>query len=463
MAYDSSFTNRFGSDEMRLIWSETTRRRLWRRICLAQAEALAASEVISGSILPDLRAAVDAVDLTRSAEVQAGGVGDAAAEIQLLLENVAASEAALLSSATAPADVIDNADVLLQRTALSLVLARLKELMKVLADSIDRYADIVIISTPRLPPCLPTTLGYHLAVHGQDLCTSLAQIDRLRTELRGKGIKGAVGTGAALYNVLETSDHTPSQLERQVLAGLKIEAFHTAASTYPRSQDLWLLSALSVLAASLHHFGEDLRLLAMEGLVTWGPSARQLGAAVASPDAGEPPRSERLASLARLVASSFAPAWQAAAIPDTGRAGEAVADRRLLIPPTFLALDALLLEVVGAARTIRVDAEAASAQVMRFGAFGMLGPLADALVRQGARRDEIEDRLDQHRLASWQPNDDGQSKALQNRLASDTFLLRYLQPASLEELLDAPAHVGWAPQRAREMAGTLRQAARTAE
>ncbi len=59
----SPFTWRYGSPEMRRLWSEEHKRRLWRRVWVALAEAEHQAGLVSEAELDDLRAHQDEVDI----------------------------------------------------------------------------------------------------------------------------------------------------------------------------------------------------------------------------------------------------------------------------------------------------------------------------------------------------------------------------------------------------------------
>ena len=65
------FTWRYGSQDMRRLWSEEHKRQLWRRIWVALAEAEHEAGLVSEAELEDLRAHQDEVDIARSLEIEA--------------------------------------------------------------------------------------------------------------------------------------------------------------------------------------------------------------------------------------------------------------------------------------------------------------------------------------------------------------------------------------------------------
>ena len=70
-SYVSVFTWRYGSEEMQAIWSEVHKRRLWRRIWVALAEAQMEAGLVTREQVTDLRAHAEDVDVARALEIEA--------------------------------------------------------------------------------------------------------------------------------------------------------------------------------------------------------------------------------------------------------------------------------------------------------------------------------------------------------------------------------------------------------
>ena len=56
-----------------------------------------------------------------------------------------------------------------------------------------------------LQPAEPTTIGYRLAQYAQDLLADCDLLRHARGRIRGKGLKGAVGTSASYAQLLAGS------------------------------------------------------------------------------------------------------------------------------------------------------------------------------------------------------------------------------------------------------------------
>jgi adenylosuccinate lyase len=442
---------------MRAIWSEDSKRRAWRKVWLAVAEAQAAAGLVTAQQVDDVRANVGRIDIKRAMEIEAEIGHDLMAELQAFAEQSPAGGGILHWGLTS-ADVEDNADVIRQKAALALTLSRLRELLLAFADQIDATADLAVLGYTHLQPAEPTTLGYRLAGYAQDLLEHFHALARLRAQLRGKGIKGAVGTGAPLVEMLQGTQVSAGMLEATVMEALGIQAFPITGQTYPRIQDFGLLARMAGLAGSLHKLAFDLRLMQSPavGQAREPFGERQVGSS-AMPFKRNPVRAEKICSLARLVASNVSAAWDNAASTLLERTLDDSANRRVILPEAFLACDEMLGSATAVVRELEIDREQAGRALAAFAPFAATERLLAALVRAGADRPTAYARLREHCLAVLETVRAGGANTLAERLSSDTSLLRHLQPARIRELLRAETFLGYAPERARELAAEIRE------
>ncbi len=455
--YLSPFTWRYGSEEMRTLWSEEHKRRLFRRVWVALAAAQNRAGLVTAEQLADLRAHEDDVDIERTAEIETEIHHDLMAEIRTFAEQCAIGGPIIHLGATS-ADVEDNTDVLRIRDALGLLLERLHALLADLADRIEAHADQACMGYTHIQPAEPITVGYRLATYGQDLLEDYHELRRLRVRLRGKGIKGAVGSGASYAHVLSDTGMTPAELESLVMAELGLEAFPIATQVYPRKQDVRVLNVLAGLACSLYRFAFDLRLLQSPPIGEWSEpfGAKQVGSS-AMPFKRNPVRTENMDSLARYVAALPRVAWDNAAHSLLERTLDDSANRRLILPDAFLASEELLRVAHRVLRGLNIHDEAIARNLDAYGTFAATERLLMELVRAGADRQVMHEVIREHAMAAWQEVWVGKPNPLAGRLAADSKVLRYLPADRVRELLDAAGHIGDAPERARQMARVIRK------
>ncbi|MDX2163706.1 MAG: adenylosuccinate lyase [bacterium] len=456
--FQSPFSWRYGSDAMRRLWSETHKRRLWRRIWVALAEAQHAAGLVSAAQVDDLRAHMGAVDLERAAAIEADIHHDLMAEVHTYAEQCAIGGGIIHLGATSM-DIEDNADSARLRDALGLLIPRLETAIRLLADRIDAEADQVCMAFTHLQPAEPTTVGYRLALHGQDLTADLETLRRVRDGVKGKGIKGAVGTAASYAVLLDGTTMTPAQLEAHIMTALDLPAaYPITGQTAPRRQEWDVINALAGLALTAYKFAFDLRVLQSPAIGEWSEpfGAQQVGSS-AMPFKRNPIHAENIDSLARYLAALPRTAWDNAAHNLLERTLDDSANRRTLLPEAFLTADELVARLTRLIKGLRIDRDAIRRNLARYGVFAATERLLMAAARAGGDRQALHAVLREHSLAAWDALQAEQPNPLAERLAGDA---RFGLPAdTIRALLDASSYVGDAPERARRMAQTMRDTA----
>jgi adenylosuccinate lyase len=443
---------------MHAIWSEVHKRRLLRRVWVALAAAQHKAGLVTAEQLVDLHAHQDDVDIERAMEIDAEIGHDLMAEIRTYAEQCPVGGPIIHLGATSY-DIIDNTEALRIRESLDLLLEKLRALLAVVADHIEAHADQVCMGYTHIQPAEPITVGYRLATYGQDLLDDYGEMSRLRAELRGKGIKGAVGSSASYARALEGTGMTPAELEALVMEELGLEAFPIATQVYPRKQNLRVLDVLTGLAASLYRMAFDIRLLQSPPIGEWSEpfGETQVGSSV-MPFKRNPVHTENMDSLARLVAALRRVAWDNAAHSLLERTLDDSANRRIYLPEAFLASDELLRRANRVLKGLSFHEEGIKRNLAAYGVFSATEWLIIEAVRNGASRHEMHEVIRQHAMAAWGAVWVGDPNPLADLLAAEPEVLKYVEADRVRELLDATGHVGDAPERARQMAQTIRNA-----
>ncbi len=453
--YRSPYSWRYGSEAMRRLWSEESKRRVWRDIWLSLAKAQADYGLVDPHQIALLEAHVADVVVERALEVEAVIQHDLMAELQVYAAQCEGAGGILHMGATSM-DIKDNAEVLLSRRALQLLLDRMEPVLKRLAELILQYADTRVMAYTHLQPAEPTTFGYRLAQYGQDLLADWQDLNRLRDNLLAKGFKGAVGTGAAFAELIGR-EHL-GEFERKVLVRLDLSAFPVTTQTYPRSQDYRLLSALAGVGASLYKFAFDLRVLQTPAV---GEASEPFGkdqvGSSAMPFKRNPIQSEKIDSLARLLAQMPRVAWDNAAHSLLERTLDDSANRRTLIPEAFLITEELLLATGSILDGLLIRESAIQENLKRFGPFAGLERLLTALSGAGANRLEMHSRLRAHALQAWGALEGGRTPQLEQLVVGDPELLKFLTADDIRASLAVEAYVGDAPERARALAAAIQR------
>src|SRR5579863_7047773 len=166
--YASPFSWRYGRAELRSLFSEQRRRRLWRAVWVTLAEAQAAQGLVAPDELDDLQAHAGDIDIEAALAIEREIHHDLMAEIRVFAAQAARGGGKLHLGATSM-DIEDTVETYRLRRALSYVGENLDALLAGFCRKIRDYADLTCIGFTHLQPAEPTTLGYRLASYAQDL------------------------------------------------------------------------------------------------------------------------------------------------------------------------------------------------------------------------------------------------------------------------------------------------------
>ncbi len=454
--YLSPLTWRYGSDEMRRLWSEAEKRRLLRRFWVALASAQADAGLVSAEQVADLEAHQDDIDIARATAIEAEIRHDLMAEIRTYAEQCPVGGGIIHLGATSM-DALDNVDALRLQRGLDLLLAKLRRLLEALATRMEAEAATTVMAFTHIQPAEPTTVGYRLAQYAQDFLADWEELTRLRQAVRGKGLKGAVGTGASYTELLEGTGWSARRLEEAVMSRLGLAAFEVATQTYPRKQDLSVMHALAGLAAGLHKFAFDLRLLQSPPIGEWSEpfGEKQVGSS-AMPFKRNPIVAENVDSLTRLVAALPRVAWENAALSLLERTLDDSANRRLFLPEAFLLVDEALLRTTRLVEGLRIWPAAVARNLAAYGVFAATERVLMTAVKRGGDRQVLHEVIREHSMTAWAALQAGEANPLRDLLAADSRLAGLVTAEELNALLDASEHVGDAPERTRRLATHIR-------
>ncbi|QQS19441.1 adenylosuccinate lyase [Candidatus Saccharibacteria bacterium] len=152
-------------------------------------------------------------------------------------------------------DIVSTAMSLqLRRAIRELVLPRLQDLQKTLAQLAERYAETVQIGRTHGQHAVPITFGYFLATYVERLDDSIRHLDILAGELKGK-FSGAVGT----YNAISVFVDDPLKFEKTVLGFVGLEPAPAATQIVPAEGYIRLLDELAIAAGVMANLSHDMR------------------------------------------------------------------------------------------------------------------------------------------------------------------------------------------------------------
>lgn len=339
--YQSPFLERYSSKEMLFIFSPqfkyTTFRRLWTELAKVEKEL---GINISDSQIAELEDAVEKINFEKVKEYEKKFNHDVMAHIHAFGDLCPKAKGIIHLGATS-AFVTDNTDIIQMKAGLSLLAKKILQVIKLLASFSQKYADLACVSYTHLQAAQPTTIGKRALLWLQDFKWDFEKFSYLHENLKFFGAKGATGTQASFLTLFKNKE-TVKKLDPLLAKKFGFKSYlKISGQTYSRKIDLEILNALESFAASAHKFATDLRLLSFTSEVHEHFFKEQVGSS-AMPFKRNPILAERICALSRFLISlaqnpayTLATQWLERSLDDS-------ANRRLVIPESFLAADAIL-------------------------------------------------------------------------------------------------------------------------
>ncbi|MBD3851074.1 MAG: adenylosuccinate lyase [Acidobacteria bacterium] len=449
--FDHPLTGRYASEEMQRLFSTGNRYTTWRRLwlALASAESELGLEIPTEALeqmLANLEVTAD--DLERVREYEKRTRHDVMAHLEAFADLAPAAKPILHLGATS-AYVGDNADLIITRDALDLVITRVLAVVAALAAFAEKWADEPALGMTHFQPAQPTTVGKRACLWLQDFLLDLERLRFERERLQMRGVKGTTGTQATFLELFDGDHDKVRALDRRVAETLGFSAcYPVTGQTYPRKVDAFVIDALSGVGQSAAKLATDIRLLARLKELREPLAEGQVGSS-AMPYKANPMRSERVTALSRWLISIAANPAQTAASQWLERTLDDSANRRLALPEAFLSTDAILRIVHNIADGLQVF----PAMIARNLAEELPLMASEAIlmeaVRRGGDRQAVHERLRLHaRVAATAVLEEGGANPFLALVADDPEVA--LDRSELDALLDPARFVGRAPQQVRE-------------
>lgn len=445
--YDNPLIARYASQEMSRLWGPQRKFSTWRKLWVALAEAEAELGLpISAGQIEQLRQQAETIDFAAAEAYERKLRHDVMAHVHAYGDACPDARGIIHLGATS-CYVTDNTDLLLMREGLELLRTRLVRVINRLAEFAREHRDLACLAFTHLQPAQPTTVGKRACLWIYDLVQDLEEIEFRLAHLKARGVKGTTGTQASFLELFNGDHDKVRKLDELVSRKMGFDAaYPVTGQTYSRKVDSQVLATLSGIAQSGHKAATDLRLLQSRKEIEEPFETEQIGSS-AMAYKRNPMRAERLCGLARFVISLESSAAQTLATQWMERTLDDSANRRLVIPQAFLAVDAILLLYQNIAAGLVVYPQVIARHLAEELPFMATENILMAAVSRGGDRQDLHERIRQHSQAAARVvKEQGGENDLLSRLKTDAAFAGIDWDAAM----DASKFVGRAPQQVDE-------------
>ncbi len=445
--YSSPLVDRYASREMGALFSPRHRIHTWRRVWLALARAQRRAGLrISAEQIRQLERTIHRIDFSNAARHEKRLRHDVMAHLHAW-GDIAPKARGILHLGATSADITDNADLVILRDALGVVAGWLACAIDALGKFAVRHRNLATLGFTHFQPAQVTTVGKRAALWCYDFVRDLGEIEHCLRTLRFRGIKGATGTQASFLALFQGDARKVRKVERDVAGEFEFAQIEpVSGQTYSRKVDAMVGCVLAGIAASVHKFANDMRLLCHLKEMEEPFEKEQVGSS-SMPYKRNPMLCERATGLARFVISLVTSPLQTAAEQWFERTLDDSSNRRLSIPEAFLATDAMLQIITHVARGLVVYPKMIESRLRVELPFMATENILMAATAAGGDRQDLHERIRRHsRAAAARVKHEGKENDLLRRLSADPAF----EHVNIEKVLDLKEFVGLAPQQVDE-------------
>ena len=456
--YENPLITRYASSAMSELWSPQRKFSTWRRLWIALAESQAELGLpITQEQIDELKTKVDDIDFAAARVHEQRLRHDVMAHVHTY-KDACPNAGGILHLGATSCFVTDNTDCLLLRDALQLVRKQLVSVIHRLGLFATQYRDLPCLGFTHMQPAQPTTVGKRACLWAYDYLLDLEDLEYRLGSIRTRGLKGTTGTQASFLKLFDGDHEKVRELERRVCKKIGFEnAFAVTGQTYSRKLDAQVVDVLSGISQSAHKMATDIRLLQHRKEVEEPFEKSQIGSS-AMAYKRNPMRSERICSLARFVMSlqtspgaTLATQWLERTLDDS-------ANRRLVLPQSFLAVDSLLTLCQNVTDGLVVYPKVIERQLLSELPFMATENIMMAAVEAGGDRQDLHELIRTHSQAAGAVvKVEGRDNDLFERLAADPAF----EGVDLESYMDPNQFVGRAPEQVDEFIAELIDPLRT--
>ncbi len=448
-SYKNPLEERYSSEEMLYNFSPNNKFRNWRKLWISLAEIEKDLGLdISDEQITQLKENAEDIDYVKAAEYEKKFRHDVMAHVHTYGDAAPLAKGIIHLGATS-AFVGDNTDLIQMRDGLLLIRKQLVNVMKNLADFAIQYKDLPTLGFTHYQPAQLTTVGKRATLWLQSLVLDFEELEFFIETLRFRGVKGTTGTAASFLELFDGDYSKVKHLDKELSKRFGFDkVFGVSGQTYDRKIDAKVVALLSNIAQSAHKFTNDLRLLQNLKEIEEPFEKSQIGSS-AMAYKRNPMRSERIGALAKFVMSLSTSSAMVASTQWFERTLDDSANKRLTIPQSFLAVDAILLIWNNIMNGIVVYENRIQKHIMDELPFMATEYIIMEEVKSGGDRQEIHETIRVHSMeASKKVKEEGKENDLIARIMNDTSLK--MDKSKIREVLDPKNFIGFAPIQTEE-------------
>ncbi|MGA3163465.1 MAG: adenylosuccinate lyase [Verrucomicrobiota bacterium] len=428
---------RYSRPEMRAIWTDENKLRIWLQVELLASKALVKEGIVPAKDLAKIKAGARKWFanlpglVTRQKELEKTLNHDVIAFTTAVAEKINHRASRWLHFGLTSSDIGDTAFAVQMRQSADILIADVKQLRVSIAKRAKEYMLTPCIGRSHGIHAEPTTFGLKLALMYDEFGRALERLERIRETAAVGKLSGAVGTSA----------HLSPAVEAAVCKQLGLRPAPIATQVVQRDIHAEFMTALALVGASIERWAVEFRhLQRTEVLEVEEPFTKGQKGSSAMPHKRNPITWERLTGLARVLRGNAVAALENVALWHERDISHSSVER-IIFPDSCTLLDYMFGLLTRLMDGLVVYPENMKRNLgLSLGMWNSQTVLL-ALIRKGMTREDAYNLVQDAAMKTWEIKHDGRDNAdFLKQLQADSDVAKYFKKGELEKLCSLNFH-----------------------
>ena len=294
---------RYSREEIKKIWQDQNRYKIWLEIELAAAQAMEKFKIIPKGVYKKVKSK-SKIDVNKILKIEGKVRHDVIAFLSSIMER-SGKEGRFLHKGMTSSDVLDTCFNLQLKQSGEIILKGIEDLLSSIKKQSIKHKFTLCIGRSHGIHAEPTTFGLKLLTFYAEFSRNKKRLQQAIDEISTCAISGAVGTFANI----------DPRIEKYVAKKLKLRIEPISTQIIPRDRHAYFFSILGIIASSIERFAVEIRNLQRTEVAEVYEffNKKQMGSS-AMPHKKNPVLSENLTGLARLIRATVIPAMENVAL-----------------------------------------------------------------------------------------------------------------------------------------------------
>ncbi|WMW25763.1 adenylosuccinate lyase [Methanolobus sediminis] len=436
---------RYGTDEMKFVWSEAKR---LEKIMKAEA-ALARAEADIGLIPKEaadiIESSIGSVELERVKEIEDEIHHDMMAVVLAISEKCEENADKWVHFGATSNDMLDTATGLQLKEAVAILDGKIRKLLDVLLTQAENNKNLVCAGRTHGQIGVPTTYGLRFAIWASEVARHIERLEQLKPRLIVGQMTGAVGTQAAFGK-------DGIEIQKRVMKYLEIGSVDVSNQIIQRDRHAEFVMWMANTVTTLDKIAVEIRSLQRSEIAEVEESFRkkQVGSST-MPHKRNPIKSEQICGLARIVRAMIEPELQNNTLWDERDLTNSSCER-VVFPEACVLTDHIIKLAIGVIENLRFYPENIRRNLDLLKGLNMGEAVMIELAMRGVGRQEAHELV---RSSAMESHESG--KHFKDVLLANSEVANYLSEEDIINLVDPDRYIGTAVEQVEAVVAKLKR------